>query len=323
MSVPRGGRSAFTLIELLVVIAIIAVLIGLLLPAVQKVREAAARAQCSNHLKQIGLGLHNHHDALGRLPPAGKNCTQPPVHPNHIAPGSTSAPANIGAPIPAGPSRRVEWSWAYHLLPFVEQDNVHRHTNNTTVRQTPIKIYYCPSRRAAQRYGSGTGTAKTDYAANAGDSLGENSTNGVIYRTGLSTVRLTDISDGTSNTALVGEKRLKLDQLGIEIGDNESYANPGYERDIVRAAVTGGPTTVDADTPAGRRGPFPDVRQTTVPPFTTANRDDGLRHFGSSHPSGCNFVLADGSVRHVRFNPDPTSFRRFCTKSDGAVYTLD
>src|SRR5262245_26293859 len=138
MTQPHGRRRrGFTLVELLVVIAIIAVLIGLLLPAVQRVREAAARARCQNHLKQIGLALHNYHDANGRFPPAGTGLPQPdPRYPNH------------------GP-------WPF-VLPYLEQEPLARQYRcevswfdppNESARMTQVPNLQCPS--AEPRVGTG------------------------------------------------------------------------------------------------------------------------------------------------------------------------
>src|SRR5437588_5068752 len=135
MSPPRvARRSAFTLVELLVVIAIIGVLIGLLLPAVQRVREAASRLKCKNNLKQIGLALHNYHDRAGVFPPG------------YIATGATvSMPAND-----LGPG----WGWAAFILPELEQDNVYKQIRfdrditapiNADIRATNLAIFQCPS----------------------------------------------------------------------------------------------------------------------------------------------------------------------------------
>jgi prepilin-type N-terminal cleavage/methylation domain-containing protein len=148
----RGPRPAFTLVELLVVIAIIAVLIGLLLPAVQKVREAAARTSCKNNLKQLGVALHNCHDSRGAFPPACGDASD----------------VTIGS----GPFKGQAGSLLYFLLPFVEQEAVGRIPDplDGPLLHTPVKAYQCPSDPSGNRNGTFTNTNGTwavgNYAAN-------------------------------------------------------------------------------------------------------------------------------------------------------------
>jgi len=309
-------RAAFSLVELLVVIAIITLLIGILLPAIQRVREAAARMQCSNNLKQLGLATHHYHDLMGRFPTAGKNGCESPTHmdiaPNCVDP--TYSLHSSAYTFSAGETqvRRSEWSWAYQLLPYIEQNTIYDTPNHTTVRRSVVATFHCPSRRAAKLYNN---NAKIDYAGNAGSGLAENTTTGVIVRTGAGTVKLSDVTDGTSTTALFGEKRMKLDKFGVSYDDNESLFTAGWDSEVVRAAVT------DSDTTAALNnlnwGPNRDIPVTEPSVFNDPN--SGLRQFGSSHPNGCNFVRCDGSVMLFRFNPERNLFRRFCTKADGMV----
>src|SRR6266545_347465 len=185
-------RSGFTLIELLVVIAIIGILIGLLLPAVQKVREAAARIQCQNNLKQLGLALHHYHDTQGALPP-----------------GVTSQR-------PREPFPRM--TWLTRLLPYVEQEPLWRATVAAYDYQPtpyvdpphvgfsmPVKTFACPSDgRPFTPHDTHRGrrVALTSYVGVLGTAYDR--PDGVLFRD--SQVRLTDVSDGTSNTAMVGER---------------------------------------------------------------------------------------------------------------------
>ena len=280
-------RSAFTLIELLVVIAIIAILIGLLLPAVQKVREAAARTRCGNNLKQIGIGIHSHHDALGYYPVGGMN----------------QSAASAG-----DPNDRLEWSWAFYLLPYIEQATLFSNTNRTIIERTPIKIYYCPSRRSVELFNN---NAKIDYAGCAGtdgakglDGFLVRGYNGFVTTTDpkvLSPINFGAITDGTSNTLAVAEKQMNLDMFGQATDDNESYVRPGWNGDWEIYRIGGTASDV----------PDRDYRQ---PGNTTPTH-----RFGSSHPNGLNAVFCDGSVRHVRFGVSATTWKTIATRNGSDV----
>jgi prepilin-type N-terminal cleavage/methylation domain-containing protein/prepilin-type processing-associated H-X9-DG protein len=284
----RGG---FTLIELLVVIAILAVLIGLLLPAVQKVREAAARLSCKNNLKQIGLAFHNHHGQHGFFPTGGWNDGWPTYVNGRPAVGL-----------------QQQGGWGFQILPFVEAENTWKGGSATTdldrillAVATPNQLYFCPSRRPPQTVldddddlfpdGREFPRALCDYAASNREKTG------VVVEKAL--VRIADVSDGTSHTLLVGEKRMNLSNLGQkQDDDNDGYA-AGWSSDTVR----------NTD-----RAPAPDHHE----------GGSGHRRFGSSHPGRFNAAFADGSVRSIPYAVDPAVFELLGHKSDGrAIDTTD
>lgn len=295
---PSRSHGGFTLIELLVVIAIIAILIGLMLPAVQKVREAAARMRCQNNLKQIGLAWHNYNDTQRHLPTGGKNICDAPIHPSvNVATQCPAAPAT--QPGCCSPLNRTEWSWTYQILPHIEQDNVFNNTSNSTVNRAIISIYYCPTRRAPRLV---TNEAKIDYAG-----CGGTGSNGLLMRTGLERLSLNstvNVMDGLSNTIMLGEKQLNIFRFGLTYDDNEPYNAPGWDSEIVRFGHVSQPPAHDRFHPS----------------FTNTDPNVGSNRFGSSHPTGFNACMGDGSVRHIRYDVNATVFNRACVRNDGRVY---
>ena len=279
------ARRAVTLVEVLVVIAIIAILIGLLLPAVQKVREAASRIRCQNNLKQIGLAFHSHHNTMGRFPKGGTN-----ISPLLGADPSLNTPQ----------ARTAQWSWTYFLLPYLEQGALYNDANSNLIRTTPVPLFYCPTRRQPDLYG---GYAKSDYAGNAGVSI--IGTNGVVMET-LPTqpgIKMSEITDGTSNTLLAGERRMNTARFGICLDDKESYVTSGWNGNC-----------------EGYRKAF-DVPQ---PDYSNRAFDEldfmALHVFGSSHPGVFNVVFCDGNVRTIRYTVTLTTWQRVCIRNDSEVY---
>jgi prepilin-type N-terminal cleavage/methylation domain-containing protein/prepilin-type processing-associated H-X9-DG protein len=289
-------RRGFTLIELLVVIAIIAILIGLLLPAVQKVREAAARTQCQNNLKQLGLAMHNYHDANSGFPPAHQSA--PNVH-----------------------------GWVALALPYVEQGNLANHYDlsvnwnhanndrpaNTSTNSADLKVLLCPSAPPGRKGSNGRGI--TDYTAlnHVANNTFTNATgwwkddptrHGVL---GLDVSRrITDIADGASNTLLLVEMagRNQLWQVGKRASGGNgggAWANPlGCESTLTGA-------TADGATKPGPCG------------VNCTNNNEVY----SFHAGLANVVLADGSVRPLRNEINLQSLVALVTRAGGEVNSLD
>lgn len=319
-------RPAFTLVELLVVIAIIGILVALLLPAIQAAREAARRTQCTNNLKQIGLGFHNFQDTYGYLPTGARDG-------NHKLEGVTTCCRSVTV---------HGWSWLYQILPFIEQGMVYDLGNpgldpdtkiadgvyNPTEKDVASELipgYYCPTRRNPKLHG---GTYRADYAGNGGQrwasgdfrAANNRGERGVVMMTDTDTLKIERIRDGSSTTLMVAEKALHPRAFGSDGGDNEMWSNPGWDEDVIRFGAhqtQGGiPPIPDAQAPNGDNG------WAAVPglPFTYGQWHP---YFGSSHPAGVNACMADGSVRMFAFSVDRDLFRRLALTDSGEPVSLD
>lgn len=316
-------RKGFTLIELLVVIAIIAVLIGLLLPAIQKVREAASRMSCQNNFKQIGLGYQNFHSAFGFFPPGGVT-------------GPTTGTFNPIYSKLGVKKYNIRHGWAIYLLPFMEQENLYKLYNfdlswndvgNLPVTSTPLKSFLCStvpdsSNRFCTPNGTVTGTtvsiASTDYAPNASYLVGLETAglvdvctirDGVLKTQSGTSSQVTDmtqIRDGTSNTLMLSEDAArpqawafgKLDPL-INRTDG-GWADPGSSY-----GVHGCSTTAVAN-----YGPC----------HTNCHNGNEVYSF---HTGGANHVFADGSVHFITASMDIRAFVKLVTKSGGDIAPTD
>ncbi|CAN5485080.1 DUF1559 domain-containing protein [soil metagenome] len=286
-------RRGFTLIELLVVIAIIAILIGLLLPAVQKVRNSAAKLRCVNNLKQMGLALHQHHDQKGKLPAA---------HDNRISPTSTT---NRGY--------RVYWSWMAEILQYVEGDNIYRIAENhaQTVQYWPwgnptnsnpnpalsmlSPIYQCnaDSRTLQTQTAQGLKVALTSYLGISGV-RGDNAGN----REGMLTVnrylKFGEVTDGLSNTMLAAERPPSQDLVF-----GWWFAGAGYDNSGTGDVVLGSRDVGYAVSMSGTSGACPTTKVGLIPGNIMDNCDQS--HFWSLHPGGTNALFGDGSVKFISY----------------------
>lgn len=326
----RTLRAGFTLIELLVVIAIIAILIGLLLPAVQKVREAAARAKCSNNLKQIGLALHGYHDTYRQFPGGASDGTW-------AGAGSTACCNWVEG---SNGAHREGYSWLYQILPFIEQGQVQAIVAGGTVNATVIPVYTCPSSRAPGIDGS---VFKADYAGSVGTAITNNS-DGMMIHTSVtsengtklfaySLITTASVHDGLSNTLFVAEKWLHPIAQGNsrDGGNNEPWCNAGWDEDVIRATGTGtntfsctncmGKTDGSAVTVDFR--PKPNIQSTIGAGANGTGGTFWQPMFGSSHTGGLNVVLGDGSVRFVSFNVTGPAWAAAGTRAGSETLNLD
>jgi prepilin-type N-terminal cleavage/methylation domain-containing protein len=320
-STPRWG---FTLIELLVVIAIIAILIGLLLPAVQKVREAAARSKCSNNLKQIGLAIHGYHDATGEFPSARPRCGD-----------QTKCGTSYNT---YGPYTNFAWNyvpvttdstggWLMRILPYFEQGNLPtplQGITNTadiansvnTIGSNRLPMAECPSDPRTGQLATVYTPARalTGYCGVTGNDewnesgfFGSNAKNGMFAVDSWSndkvrSPRMASATDGLSNTTIVGERPPSHDlRWGSWRGSdfNSTLSNPNREASIIACTTPNyfGPDVV--------------------------TNPSAACHYWSLHTGGGNWLLGDGSVRFFQYSAGTTILPQMASMNGGEVVSFD
>jgi hypothetical protein len=297
----RGTRPAFTLVELLVVMAIIMVLIALLLPAIQRVREASFRIECGNNLKQIGIALSNYHDN------------------QHTFPSGfiTQMPAGVSVTSPG-------WGWPYLILPYIEQGNIFSMINPTLPIEDPsngpaivliIKTYVCPSDRLTGVFtvrdfsGMPVVPAATNsyagvFGTNEIEDLGVDTGDGMFFRN--SQLRYKDVTDGTAYTLAIGERGSLLTQVpwagAINLG--ACWISP-------KAPTASTHTEDPADMP---------LAQTAL---TLNDPNASADHFVSPHPDSGIWLYVDGSVRPMMKGIDLSTFHALTTRAGGEPNPMD